>query len=174
MDAKVDTILKHVTWLALGALLGAAAMWSHQFGPLYVSGPAKVIDGDNIKVDGHNVRLLGIDAPELPERAGKECRKLLSRPECFDRSGIALHWKIGGEPVHCWIVGSSLMSANGDWGRPLGVCFHGGTELNAWMLRECHADEPENPAHRVWRYRDVMAERDCEPRQQPVARLNEG
>ena len=33
----------------------------------FISGTAKVIDGDSIKIRNHRIRLLGIDAPELKQ-----------------------------------------------------------------------------------------------------------
>lgn len=168
---KVDAALKFVVTLALGGVLGAASLWSYQFGPLYMSGTATVVDGDSIKISGENIRLAGIDAPEMPKREGKQCNKLLSRPECIQSSAIALHWRVGGETVRCWIVGDSFLSARGKWDRPLGVCFHGETELNAWMLRECHARLPADPAHRLPRYATVFTERDCRPADAPVVGL---
>ncbi len=173
MPSKLDAALKLLTALALGGVLGAALIWRLHYGPAYVSGPAKVIDGDNIEVAGRNIRLAGIDAPEMPERGGKECRKLLSRKECIERSAYALHWRVGGEHVRCWITGSSALSSEGELNRPLGVCFHGETELNAWMLRACHAGLPEDPAHHVWRYYPITSARNCETEQAPVASLDE-
>ncbi|RIA55604.1 thermonuclease family protein [Dichotomicrobium thermohalophilum] len=170
----LDAVVKLLTTLALGAILGAAAVWRLHYGPLYVSGPAKVIDGDNIEIAGMNIRLAGIDAPELPERNGKECRKLLSRTECIERSAYALHWRVGGEHVRCWITGSSALSAEGEFDRPLGVCFHGETELNAWMLQECHAGLPDDKAHHICRYYPVVDERTCKQQDAPVARLEAG
>jgi len=169
-----DAALKFITTAALGAIAGAGLLWWQQFGPLYVSGTATVIDGDNIKVAGRNIRLVGIDAPEMPTRSGQQCNKLLSRPECIERSAFALHWRVGGEQVHCWITGNDALSAAGIWGRPLGVCFHGDVELNAWMLRTCHADIPDNPAHRVWRYAPVIAQRACPGADTPVASADTG
>jgi len=170
----LDAALKNAALFALGLLVGAALIWRMEYGPLHVSGTATVIDGDNIEVAGHNIRLVGIDAPELPIRDGKECRKLLSRPECIELSAIALHWRVGGESVRCWITGSGALSARGDWDRPLGVCFESETELNAWMLRECHANLPEDRAHHVWRYYPIVTERDCAAADAPVARLDAG
>ncbi len=172
MRARLDAALRFATVLSLGALIGAVLLWRHQFGPVYLSGPATVIDGDSIRVAGRTIRLIGIDAPELPVRDDRKCRRLLSRPECFERAAIALHWLIGGEKVRCWIVGSGAMTAHGKWGRPLGVCFHGQTELNAWMLHNCHADLPEKRGYHVWRYQAVAAERVCPHESAPLARLD--
>ncbi len=155
----------------LGMMAGAALIWRLQFGPIYVSGPARVIDGDSIAVAGRNIRLVGIDAPEMPTREGKKCRKLLSRPECIQGSAVALYWRVGGEHVRCWITGSDALTAVGELGRPLGVCFHGETELNAWLLRSCHADLPDDMAHHVFRYRGIVAERRCPQSDAPVAGL---
>jgi endonuclease YncB( thermonuclease family) len=166
---RFDAALKFVTTVALGAIIGAALMWWKQFGPVHVSGVATVIDGDSIKIGDTNIRLAGIDAPEMPVRDGVKCNKLLSRPECIERSSIALNWRAGGEHVRCWITGSDALKAEGMWGRPLGVCFHGDTELNAWMLGECLADLPDNPAYQVPRYYPVAAERTCLETDAPVA-----
>jgi len=171
---RIDAVLKFITTAALGALIGATLLWWQHFGPLYVSGKAKVIDGDSIKLAGHNIRLAGIEAPEMPVRKGKKCNKLLSRTECIERSAVALHWRVGGEKVRCWIIGSDALSAEGIWGRPLGVCFHDGTELNAWMLRECHARLPDDPAYHVPRYYPVASEQTCLKEDMPVAEVDAG
>lgn len=171
MPSKLDAALKLLTALALGGVLGAALIWRLHYGPVYVSGPATVIDGDNIKVAGRNIRLVGIDAPEMPEHRGKDCRKLLSRKECIERSAYTLHWQVSGEHVRCWITGRSALSSQGELNRPLGICFHGETELNAWMLRECYAGLPTDRAHHVWRYYPIVADRNCETEQPPVASL---
>ncbi len=172
MRERLDAALKFVATAALGAIAGAALLWSQQFGPVHVSGMATVIDGDNIKINDTNIRLTGIAAPELPERGGKQCNKLLSRPECIERSAIALHWRVGGEHVSCWITGAGALTAKGFWGRPLGVCFHDGTELNAWLLRECLAALPDNTAYHAPRYYPVVAERSCVANAPPIAELN--
>ena len=159
-----------VTFL-LGMMAGTALIWTQAYGPLFLSGPAEVIDGDSLRVEGVNIRLAGIETPELPPSKGKDCRTLLSRPGCMNRSAMALRWRVGGKPVRCWITGRSALSAFGDWGRPLGVCFQDDVELNAWLLRNCFADTPDKPAHRAWRYREITSARGCPREHAPVAQL---
>jgi len=159
-----------ITFL-LGMVAGAILIWTKAYGPLFLSGPAEVIDGDSLRVEGVNVRLVGIETPELPPSNGKDCRTLLSRPGCMNRSAMAMRWRVGGKPVRCWITGRNALSAFGDWERPLGVCFHGDTELNAWLMRNCLAELPEKPEHRVWRYWRMTSARNCPREQAPVAQL---
>jgi len=158
----------------LGMMAGAAVIWTQAYGPLYLSGMAEVVDGDSVRVAGVNIRLAGIETPELPSRNEKDCRKLLSRPGCLNRSAMALHWLVDGKPVRCWITGRNALSAYGEWGRPLGVCFFDEIELNAWLLSHCYAEAPGNVAHRVLRFRSLIANRDCPREEAPVARLDFG
>lgn len=39
-----------------------------------VVGPCHVVDGDTISIDGHNIRLAGIDAPEMDHPYGKNAK----------------------------------------------------------------------------------------------------
>ena len=41
-----------------------SVVFSAQWKINLISGKAKIIDGDTIKINGNNIRLLGIDAPE--------------------------------------------------------------------------------------------------------------
>jgi endonuclease YncB( thermonuclease family) len=116
-----------------------------------VEGRPYVVDGDTIQLSGIRIRLDGIDAPE-------------SDQQCRDRAGIkyhcgritthALEHKISAQSVRCELHGQD------HFGRQLGRCFVGDTDLAEWMVREGHAVA-------YWRYswRYVPAE--------IIARLNE-
>ncbi|MEZ5815898.1 MAG: thermonuclease family protein [Hyphomicrobiaceae bacterium] len=91
-----------------------------------LTGRAKAIDGDTLMVGGLRVRLEGIDAPEIDQ-------------ECTDA---------GGRPWPCGAVAHRLLArlvANGlvrcvergldKYRRLLGVCFAGGLDVNAELVR---------------------------------------
>ncbi len=88
-------------------------------------GRLRVADGDSLELGGVRIRLLGVDAPELdqtctlagvPHPCGREAREHL------------LHL-IAGRPVTC------LSTELDRYGRHLGRCTAGDTELNSEMVR---------------------------------------
>ena len=99
-------------------------------GGVPVEGPAKVIDGDTIAVNGTRIRLEGIDAPE----AGQTCRRrLLGWWACGTEATAALAALVEDKPMRCEPRGLDR------YGRTLGVCFLGDQDINAWMVRNGHA-----------------------------------
>jgi endonuclease YncB( thermonuclease family) len=93
---------------------------------LQFRGPAFAVDGDTLDVAGSRVRLEGVDAPEIGQMCnggsggtwacGKDARRAL---EMLANSG----------EVACENKGLDK------YGRHLGVCFAGGKDLNAEMVR---------------------------------------
>lgn len=91
---------------------------------LAVSGPARVIDGDSIRVEGVEIRLRGIDAPELAQtctRAGETWR-------CGVDATRALKMHLDGRSLSC---SGDRRDAHG---RLLAACRLGGEEVNRWMV----------------------------------------
>lgn len=90
-----------------------------------VSGPATVIDGDTIEVQGTRINLYGIDAPETAQRCetanGQEYR-------CGSKAAQALRARIGGGAVTC------ERREGGVPGRVTGICHVHGEDLSAWMV----------------------------------------
>jgi endonuclease YncB( thermonuclease family) len=91
-----------------------------------LSGNADIVDADTIRVNGNPIRLYGIDAPESRqtcERAGRSyaCGKTATR---------ALADLIAARPLRCTLLGKD------NYGRSLGICSVGGTELNSAMVSQ--------------------------------------
>jgi len=109
-------------WLVIGLLLalpGSAAAET-------LTGVASVVDGDTVKIHGERVRLHGIDAPE----SAQQCRQKGRHWPCGRRAAFALADRIGRRPVRC------DGRERDRYGRLVAVCYQGGTDLNAWMVRE--------------------------------------
>jgi endonuclease YncB( thermonuclease family) len=89
-----------------------------------LTGRADIVDGDTIKVGAIPVRLYGIDAPE-----GRQTCERDGKPyDCGKQATKTLADLIAGQPVQCEIVGRD------DFGRALGICSAGSTELNSTLV----------------------------------------
>lgn len=93
-------------------------------------GPAKVVDGDTLDLQGQRVRLHGIDAPEgdqsCADRAGRAYR-------CGDRARAALARRVRGESVRC------EPRDRDQHGRVVAVCFVGAENVNRWLVEQGYA-----------------------------------
>jgi len=105
--------------VVLSAAVGSAAE------PTIV-GSARVVDGDTLHVAGERVRLEGIDAPEMAQTCP---RRSTGTWACGKVAAQALATLIGKERVACESHGTDK------YGRMLGVCFAGGRDINAEMVR---------------------------------------
>ena len=103
-----------------------------------ISGVAKVIDGDTIRIEKKKIRLFGIDAPEKKQK----CRKpwltisfLTFNKDypCGEISTLKLKKKINDKFVTC-------KSTNFDrYKRFIAECFKNKTNINKWMVRNGYA-----------------------------------
>jgi len=119
---------------ALAAGLMAGGSWivgpRSDSGRADLAGFARVVDGDTIVIGSTRVRLEGIDAPET----GQTCkRRLVGAWACGTEATGVLARLIEGKQVRCEPHGLDK------YGRTLGVCFLGGQNVNAWMVRHGHA-----------------------------------
>lgn len=94
--------------------------------PVLSSGTARVIDGDSIVVDGREIRLKGIDAPELAQI----CHRDGNPWRCGEEAQRQLRFFVRGGDVEC--EGSEY----DQHGRLLGVCRIAGRDVNGWMVKE--------------------------------------
>ncbi len=124
--------LRRISYVA-GALLffgfsGPLAALTAPRQPL--EGPAVVVDGDTLEINGERVRLEGIDAPE----AAQTCSKDNGEPwTCGLEASEVLRAFISNKSVSCDRVGQDK------YGRTLGICFADADELNAAMVRTGYA-----------------------------------
>ena len=85
-----------------------------------IAGPAHVIDGDTIVVDGERVRLFGIDAPETRQTYGEHATR-------------ALRERVADKRIEC------DERERDRYSRVVAVCRVDGKDLNAWMVTQGHA-----------------------------------
>lgn len=93
-----------------------------------VRGPARVVDGDTLDVAGQRVRLEGIDAPEIRQTCPTAGHANRTWP-AGRVAAQALAQLVRDRAVTCRQIGRD------DYGRMLGRCHAGGTDLNAALIR---------------------------------------
>lgn len=105
--------LRQLPWPQNDGLPLSAQSHSHR-----ISGPAYVIDGDSLRIAGRDLRLFGIDAPELDHPYGQ-------------RAKWALHRLCKDHPITAEIIGKD------DYGRHVARCsLPDGRDLSAEMVRQ--------------------------------------
>lgn len=91
-----------------------------------VEGVAHVVDGDTIDIGRTRIRLEGIDAPE----GGQSCARAGGGTwPCGQAATRELQKLVGRSSIRCARTGTDK------YGRMLGVCFVGQTDINAAMVR---------------------------------------
>ena len=111
-----------VALLAALALVVARGLWEP---PQTLGGSAAVVDGDTLMVGNERVRLAAIDAPELSQTCTRDGRQTA----CGRDARVALQRLVAGGSIACrW-------SERDRYGRLLGHCEAGGTDLNREMVR---------------------------------------
>ena len=86
--------------------------------------PEKIWDGDTIVINGHRIRLHGIDTPEKKERCIRDGKPW----DCAADARRALTERIGSNEVECDALDTDK------FGRIVALCFVGETMLNDWMV----------------------------------------
>ena len=103
-----------------------------------ISGIAKVIDGDTIRINEKKIRLLGIDAPEKKQQCKKPWLTIsfLSFNKDYPCGLIStdkLKKKINDKFIIC------EYTTKDRYKRYIAECFKEKTNLNAWMVRNGYA-----------------------------------
>ncbi|WP_440939129.1 thermonuclease family protein [Candidatus Pelagibacter sp.] len=121
----------------------------------YLSGKAKVIDGDTIKINDQKIRFSGIDAPESNYR-GKEQTCLIedTKISCGKLSTEFLKNYIEKEDVFC-----KIEEKKDQFKRNLGECFLKRLSLSKLMVRNGYAFDYEKYSKGKFKYDQVYAQK---------------
>ena len=102
---------------------------------LLISGKAKIIDGDTLKINNKKIRFSGIDAPES-YFFGKKQLCILNNIEilCGKLSKEKLIEKIGNQVVDC-----KIEKNKDQYNRLIGECFLKNKSLSVFMVKNGYA-----------------------------------
>ena len=92
--------------------------------PRSVEGRARLIDGDSFRLGGHEIRLLGIDAPE----GRQTCERDGGTWPCGSLARQKLASLLPGGNIRCDV------DSMDQFDRLLAVCYAGGQEINRVMV----------------------------------------
>ncbi|WP_440654104.1 thermonuclease family protein [Candidatus Pelagibacter sp. HIMB1506] len=103
-----------------------------------ISGFAKVVDGDTIKINSKKIRLYGIDAPEKKQKCKKtyltiSFMSFTKDYMCGEVSTEKLIKKINNQKLNCNIIDVDRYK------RLIGECFKRNINLNSWMVSNGYA-----------------------------------
>jgi len=119
-------VLKSILSLVAAFVLAAGGWLFGEPEGRSVTGSVRITDGDSLRVNGVEIRLKGIDAPELRqtcERGGRPYR-------CGEEARSVLAQRIGEEPLTCRIEGRDR------YRRALARCRLDGEDLGAWLVEQ--------------------------------------
>ncbi len=100
--------------------------------PDAIEGRALVVDGDTLEIAGRQLRLAGIDAPELDQPCSSKGDVLAASStiyRCGDEAAAALADRIGSDPIVC-----EPQAAN-DSAVLAAICRLNDEDLGAWVVR---------------------------------------
>lgn len=119
-------------WWLITCVVAIAILRKLTFGTRLrrIIGKAYVTDGDGIRVAGHEVRFVGLDAPEWDQRAKHQDGYWFNHGK---RVKSALIREIGGKRVRVSVEGRDV------YGRLLGTVTYKGRDMGEWLVREGHA-----------------------------------
>ena len=90
-----------------------------------VTGPARVIDGDTLVMEGETIRLYGVDAPETDQSCHGPRGRIWRCGQTATRALAALS---ADRTVVC------MTTSRGRYGRAIARCHVGKVDLGAWMV----------------------------------------
>jgi endonuclease YncB( thermonuclease family) len=111
--------------LAIALVLAAGAAFLFKPQGRLMEGAVHVVDGDSLKLRGADIRIKGIDAPELRQT----CRRAGRAYPCGEAARDELRRLVAGQPVRCRVTGRDR------YGRSLASCSVGGSDIGADLVR---------------------------------------
>ena len=109
------------TLILIGLVAGVAYLARDQE---IIAGFAEVIDGDSVRLEGRDIRIAGIDAPELRQT----CFVQSGSYSCGDVARRALGDMLAGRIATCRVSGRDR------YGRRLASCEAGGEDIGAALV----------------------------------------
>ncbi|HEY0438878.1 MAG TPA: thermonuclease family protein [Xanthobacteraceae bacterium] len=128
----IARMARRVRFILLCALLAgtiAFTAWFAERQSASISGTARIVDGDSLYVDGTEIRLFGIDAPELHQT----CQRGGRLWNCGADAAAALRAASAGKDIVC------KPRERDRYGRTVAVCQAGGLDLGAAMIKGGYA-----------------------------------
>ncbi len=122
-------LFRKARWLLALAALIAAALFGRLPDPEKVTGFARIIDGDSLEIGGVDIRLQGVDAPELAQT----CSRRGETYACGETARAALQRRAREGALTC------ELGKQDKYRRSLGRCFADDDDLGAWLVRRGYA-----------------------------------
>lgn len=116
-----------ITAVLIGIVAGVR--WHLERSGPDISGKVRVLDGDSVVVNGVEIRLYGIDAPEYRQT----CRRAGEHWACGVEAARVLRSLLSGHDVNC------QTREEDRYGRVVAVCHAAGLDLGAAMVRGGYA-----------------------------------
>jgi endonuclease YncB( thermonuclease family) len=117
--------LRFLATFALLSSVAFAAAWLNAYSTVALSGQARIIDGDSLMVQGREIRLQSIDAPEF----NQVCQRSGRDYSCGRESRDFLERAVRGRDIAC------NGSEEDRYRRLLAICMVGDEEVNALMVK---------------------------------------
>ena len=103
-----------------------------------ISGIAKIIDADTIKINNNKIRLFGIDAPERDQLCKKKYLSIIifrfyKNYKCGEESTLFLKKYLNDKLIKCNIQGKD------QYKRYIAICYKNNKDISSWLVKKGYA-----------------------------------